>query len=1326
MAAGVYKGLVVRIDGDAGPLQDKLSALGKESAKLDSRLKQVGKALKLDPTNVELLGQKQRYASQQAEVLRKRVDALNQGLSQARPGTEAYETLNRELVTARGRLSDAERAAEQAAAALASAESGEAAWRAASARAEAASASLLRVSGAASRAGSALTVGLTAPILGAGAAAAKLAMDYEDAFAGVRKTVDMTEGEYGRLYEATVALSEAQPVSAPALFRIEELGGQLGIANENLLGFAQTVSGLDVATDLGVEDGATQLAQFSNICGTAQGELSRVGSTLVDLGNKSATTESSIMAMAMRIAGAGAAVGMTEADVLGLAAALSSVGINAEAGGSAVSTVISNIDKAVALGSSSLSTWAQTAGMSAAAFSEAWRADPVAALDAVIAGMAATVDEGGNLAVLLEELGVTELRQTDMLKRLGGAHEVLGASIATANSAWAENAALQREVDARNDTTSAKLEVLRNRLSNAAAEAGGPLCDALVAAVDACDPLVGAASRAAEAFASMDEGSRRSVLAAAGLAASLGPAAKAVGALAKGASLASQAAAKASGRLADVAASGGRAAKAAGALSGALSGLGAGPVGLAVGLLAAAAGTVAANLAEAAEQERRLESLARGASASLGEAAAVDGSGLSRWLGESADEAARLCAAARDSSDEALGLFGRISSENDEMARSFASLDRAVATIGELAGRQGLSAVEQERLRQAVEEYNAATGRSVSVIDAASGELDANTDSVRRNAEAWKEQSRISSLVSQYGEAAAQLEAVKAQREALVAARDELQSFVDETNADLGKSWERMWDGSFDSASKRLSELNGLIDENDAAARGLQATADGLSAALEEYGDAAQEAARGSGEAGEAAQEAAEGAEALSSSLSASASELAASLDGFASSHAGFREALEASGMTLESFAAGLDAAGVDFEGFKASFEAIASANNPLQKIASDSEVYTTTLAENLRHNTDVTREWSSGIQELYSRCADETQRTFVDYVQSLGVGQAQLVWYLVNDADVGLAELAALYDENQRAIADAAVQNARAGGQGVAGGVAEGLAEGADMHGAAERATDDLARGFSDGAATVQEATRRLGGDAADALIEMGEDMRARGEAAGGFVAVGMGESLPAVAGAAEGLSSACRAELEGLPRALRSEGAGGGSGLASGLLGASGQVSSAGRELSGQALSGMASLAGSAWSYGNEMGSNFADGLSASAPKIAAAGSYAAGSASAYLHFSEPEKGPLVGINGSGREMGLNFAAGLASTVGAVAAASRDVASAARIDADGARGPSLTKADLYEAVSAALRSSPGAPGGVAVYVDGRKVSAGLAAHNNVQLGRMERRGRR
>jgi TP901 family phage tail tape measure protein len=175
----------------------------------------------------------------------------------------------------------------------------------------------------------------------------KTANSVETAFAGVVKTTEGLTSDFGVLNEAGQALkkefkdlAETVPVSVEELMRIGELGGQLGIAKEELLDFTSVIADIGTATDLTTDEAAVGFAQFMNVMGTAQEDVDRLGSAIVDLGNNFATNEPQILSFAQRIAGAGAIAGLTEADVLGIGTAMASVGVEAEAGGTAVQKVL--------------------------------------------------------------------------------------------------------------------------------------------------------------------------------------------------------------------------------------------------------------------------------------------------------------------------------------------------------------------------------------------------------------------------------------------------------------------------------------------------------------------------------------------------------------------------------------------------------------------------------------------------------------------------------------------------------------------------------------------------------------------------------------------------------------------------------------------------------------------------------------------------------------------------------------------------------------------------------------------------------------------------
>ena len=165
-----------------------------------------------------------------------------------------------------------------------------------------------------------------------GTAAVNAQVKWESAFAGVKKTVDGTTEQMAALEKGIKDMSLALPSSAEEIAAVAESAGQLGIQTDNILGFTRTIIDLGNATNLVGEEGASQLAKFTNITQMSQKDFNRLGSTIVALGNNMATTEADIVSMAMRLAGAGKQVGMTEADIMSFSAALSSVGIEAEAG----------------------------------------------------------------------------------------------------------------------------------------------------------------------------------------------------------------------------------------------------------------------------------------------------------------------------------------------------------------------------------------------------------------------------------------------------------------------------------------------------------------------------------------------------------------------------------------------------------------------------------------------------------------------------------------------------------------------------------------------------------------------------------------------------------------------------------------------------------------------------------------------------------------------------------------------------------------------------------------------------------------------------------
>lgn len=361
-----------------------------------------------------------------------------------------------------------------------------------------------------------LSFKLTTPIAALGTVAAKSAIDFESAFAGVRKTVDATEAQYAELEKGIRDMAKTIPASATAIASVAEAAGQLGIERENILGFSRVMIDLGESTNLSADEAATSLARLANITQMPQDQFDKLGSTVVALGNSMATTEAEIVAMGLRLAGAGKQIGLSEAQILSFGGALSSVGIEAEAGGTAFSKVFKDIFTATKTGSKSLETFAQVAGMTTAQFKQQFETDAAGAIISFIEGLGKIGAQGGNTIAILEKLNLSDIRVSDSLLRASGAGDLFRRSMETGTKAWQENTALTKEAEERYKTLASVLARTKNYLADLAITFGQDMMPTIREVAGHVRALV-------ERFAALDSETRRNIIIAGAFVAAAGP-----------------------------------------------------------------------------------------------------------------------------------------------------------------------------------------------------------------------------------------------------------------------------------------------------------------------------------------------------------------------------------------------------------------------------------------------------------------------------------------------------------------------------------------------------------------------------------------------------------------------------------------------------------------------------------------------------------------------------------------------------------------------------------------------------------------------------------
>lgn len=567
--AKTIKGITIELEGKTSGLVKSLAEVDKQLKETQDALKQVDQALDLDPKNVDLVVNKQKVLNEAIEETRKKLELEQEAAQKAAEALDAgnisqsdYATVISQVTKTTDALEKLEAEAEETDKALEEIDAGE--IDEVGDAADKSAGKMGNLKNATSELKKALEkVSSMARQFVSGSLQSY--MDYEDAFTGVTKTVDETAStSYEDISKAIKEMAGATGVSKQEIAGVAEAAGQLGISADDLVDFTKVMVDMGVSTNLSSENAASSIAKLFNVLKEDMSNVDRAGSAIVDLGNNFATTENDIVSMATRLAATGAVVGLSTDQILAISTALSSVGIEAEAGGSAISKLLKKMDVAVATyGDStkvikktgyslrdlelmasndtkaftgvadsmsmtkteltqamknvkSLNQYAKVAGMTAEDFSKAYGENAVNALGQFINGLSAADAQGESSTAILQEMGLTEVRLSNAVLALASSDDILTKATETASDAWENNNALQEEAQKRYDTTSQKIKGAQEEYDNLKIEIGEKLLPILSELLDIVKDII-------DWFSNLDEGTLDTIAKFALLVAAIGP-----------------------------------------------------------------------------------------------------------------------------------------------------------------------------------------------------------------------------------------------------------------------------------------------------------------------------------------------------------------------------------------------------------------------------------------------------------------------------------------------------------------------------------------------------------------------------------------------------------------------------------------------------------------------------------------------------------------------------------------------------------------------------------------------------------------------------------
>ena len=700
------------------------------------------------------------------------------------------------------------------------------------------------------------------------------AEEVDASYRNMRKTVQGTEEQFEALKQAAIDYSRTHFTSADQLLEIEALGGQLGVAVEDLEEFATVVSNLEIATDLDAETAATQLGQLAGITGMAADEFDSYGDALVRLGNNNATMESKISDVMLRISSMGTIVGMSVPELLAWSTAVAATGQGAESAGTAISNTMSDIETAVGAGGEKLQAFADVARMSADDFARAWEEDPSSAMKAFIDGLNAIEEAGGSADGTLGQLGITGVRQKQALLGLMQTVEGLNSNLQMSEDAWngvsdqwgaAGDAA--READRKAEGFSGSIQLLRNNAQAFATELGESLAPAIDMAADAIAGLT-------QWYSDLPDLSKQAINGLLLFGAALGPVTVGANAfhnafsqikgLISGSRSAwrltqrdvalvtetiSQMGGIANGTAGDAKKLSGEVKKAGTAARLASAGFGIlkGAVGiLGTGLVIAGIGTLIDYLGKLKERSENLAGATDGLRAAVD---LVDDSVINantafstmsteparRQVGQLRTEIDELLKSQAELADEINEQWTEINTSTESANKYLDALDRLTGKVDENGRKVALSAEEQAELRIAVENVNQILGTQIEVVDAVNGVISTSVDDIRDQAEAWRYNAEQAAYAAQMQELVSKRVAAQSAFDAAEAEYEKMKALFDAAEADPTTSgWNNPYLQMFAEAEQNYLD----------AKKAIEAATDAENTFFDSYVNHMQEAAR--------------------------------------------------------------------------------------------------------------------------------------------------------------------------------------------------------------------------------------------------------------------------------------------------------------------------------------------------------------------------------------------------------------------------------------------------------------------------------------------------
>ena len=332
-SGGRIKGITVEIGGDTGPLSSALKGVNGTIRETGTQLKDINRLLKLDPTNVTLLGQKagaaqkELLALQEKEKTLKAADSdLKKQLSEGKISTEQYQSYQRELISTQEKIKGLKKVSHPVANEL-------------EAFGEKAKTSGQKIASAGEK-----MLPATAAIGAVGGAAVKTASDFETSMSQTAGALDIPMDKMGSLRDL------AMKMGADTQFSATEAGNAMTELAKGGLTEAEIQSGalkstMDLAASSGMElgDAANTVVQAMGGFGLSAKDSAKAVNALAGAAAASSTDVGPLADALSQCAAQAHTAGWSIQDTTAVLGAFADAGINGSDAGTSLKTMLQRL-----------------------------------------------------------------------------------------------------------------------------------------------------------------------------------------------------------------------------------------------------------------------------------------------------------------------------------------------------------------------------------------------------------------------------------------------------------------------------------------------------------------------------------------------------------------------------------------------------------------------------------------------------------------------------------------------------------------------------------------------------------------------------------------------------------------------------------------------------------------------------------------------------------------------------------------------------------------------------------------------------------------------